>query len=163
MSDKVLELSAAELVFYGELQLQGSLVTVSEDKQTVTIDGVPRGTFEDMKSIFVDEWNASVDAVTKSATKFSGISYTNANGSVVCSATNNDQLTVTNTLSMMGASAGQTDIDMQFSNGNILVLIDDADLAAFIAIWGPFRKANSQTVDSTSGRTGGYSYEEVEV
>ena len=142
-----LDLSAEEFEFYHKyLKTQGALVTVSLDKSEVFIDGVNRGSFADTKAIFVTEWNLAVAAVAATATKESGVVY----DSVTCSATNTDLLSVNSTVSNMGAVTGQTNVPIKFSNGNTLLIDDDADLLAFLGVWQPFRLANSI----------GYTYEE---
>jgi len=142
-----LDLSAEEFEYYHKyLKEQGALVTVSLDKSEVFIDGVNRGSFEDTKAIFSTEWNAAVSTVSTTATKASGVVY----DSVTCSATNTDLLSVSATIANMGAITGQTAVPIKFSNGNTLTIDDDADLAAFLAVWQPFRLANST----------GYTYEE---
>lgn len=152
MATNLDDFTAEEQLFFNELLKKGDKVEVSYDLQTVNIDGVNVGTFVGQQSIYASDWAESQDIVTKGATKLSGINHTNVHGTVTCSATNDDQTSVMATKVFMDAIAGQTDVDILFSNGNTLTIVDDADMTAFLAVWAPFRTANNV----------GYTYESAE-
>ena len=139
MAEQTLDLSLEEELFLGLIQAEGFLTEVKEDKSEVLIDGVNRGSFEDTKAIFSTQWISAQDNVSKSTTKQSGIIY----NTITCSATDLDLQSVTATTTAMAAITGQTNVDILFANGEKLILADDADLASFLAVWYPFRTANS--------------------
>lgn len=139
MATPINELNAADRVFLDSLYLQGGIVTVSEDLLTVTIDGQASGTFESQKLVFAAEFDAATTSVAEAVTKTSGVLYKG----ISCGATDADCVSVSSTITLMGAIADQTAVPIRFSNGNTLVLDDDEDLASFLAVWQPFRFENS--------------------
>ena len=127
-----MDLSETEEIFIELLvKTNEGKVEVLFDKTAVIVNGTNRGSFEDSKAVFPQQWADAQSAVTKLNAKETGVTY----NAVVCSATSDDLLSVSSTAALMRAIPGQINIPILFRNGNTLVIADDADLAAFLAVW----------------------------